>query len=313
MELCPAIPPHPISVVICTFNRLPLLTRAVESVLAQRHPYWELIVVDNNCTDGTCQYLEALASADPRIRWLHEPRQGVAHARNRGARAADHGIIAFCDDDQQADPLWLEELAKVFHVRPDVGCLSGPTILADQYLIPFRFRKIRGVLGDACMYSPPDGQWYLTGRTGLFGGNLAVRKEAFFQVGGFPDEMGRYGGTLKADEDILFSQAVFDAGYQLAYNPKAICHHALLPSRMTFSYLRRHARGMALTRARRGRLHRYLAEAIYKTLCLILYVWWPPSFTYQVYRAMIALFKIEAALRLYRDAAAPLPANKAME
>lgn len=296
---------HSISVVICTYNRLPLLAQAIDSVVAQRYRGWELIIVDNNSTDGTREYVLDLAADDPRIRWVPEPRQGAGYARNRGALSAAGDIIAFCDDDQQADPAWLEEISKVFRACPDVGCIGGPTILADKDRVPFHFRKMVGLLGEARSPRPPSEGWYLAGRVGLFGGNIAVRRQAFERAGGFPGDIGRCGEGLLADEDILFSHAVFDAGYQLAYDPKAVCYHALLPSRMTFSYLKRHARGMAFTRARRGKALRYVAEALFKALRLPIFLLWPPAFVYALYRLLVAVYKCEAAVRLRLAAAVP--------
>ena len=74
--------PH-VTVVICTYNRSHDLPFALESVLAQRDaPPYEVIVVDNNSTDGTKAVVEAHRDRHPHLRYVFEPRQGLPTARN---------------------------------------------------------------------------------------------------------------------------------------------------------------------------------------------------------------------------------------
>src|SRR3954462_3861203 len=67
-----------ISVVLSTYNRGPLLESALRSVLAQQlaAPAFELIVVDNNSTDGTRAIVDRVAAEDGRVRYVFEARQG---------------------------------------------------------------------------------------------------------------------------------------------------------------------------------------------------------------------------------------------
>jgi glycosyltransferase involved in cell wall biosynthesis len=92
-----------VSIVLSTYNRLPLLRSAVASVIAQTFRDWELIVVDDGSTDGTREYLEAIE--DPRVRPIWLEHGGVTWARNAGLRFAHGEWIAFHDSDD----LWLPE------------------------------------------------------------------------------------------------------------------------------------------------------------------------------------------------------------
>ena len=86
------------SVVIPSYNRLNVLPRAVESVLAQDEPDFELIVVDDGSTDGTKAWLAA--QTDPRIQVIASERnRGVSAARNLGLAAARAPVVAFLDSD----------------------------------------------------------------------------------------------------------------------------------------------------------------------------------------------------------------------
>jgi len=92
-----------VSVIIPTFNRLPLVREAVGSVCAQRDAVCETIVVDDGSTDGTGEALER--EFGTRIRVLRTTNRGVAAARNRGVAASRGDHLAFLDSDD----LWLPD------------------------------------------------------------------------------------------------------------------------------------------------------------------------------------------------------------
>ncbi|MEY3050959.1 MAG: hypothetical protein RLY31_744, partial [Bacteroidota bacterium] len=78
-----------ISVIIPCYNVATYLDAAVDSVLSQTYTNWEMILVDNNSTDGTRTRMEAHAARHPdRIVCLSETRQGVSAARNKGMTIA---------------------------------------------------------------------------------------------------------------------------------------------------------------------------------------------------------------------------------
>lgn len=93
-----------VSVILPTWNRLPLLRRAVDSVLAQTCRDFELIVADDGSTDGTRAYLESIG--DPRVRPIRLGHRGdLTSARSAGLRHAHGEWVAFLDSDD----LWLRE------------------------------------------------------------------------------------------------------------------------------------------------------------------------------------------------------------
>lgn len=84
----------------------PWLRTAIESVLAQTHDEWELIVADDASGDGTAELAEQIAARDPRIRVVRRAsRGGPAVARNQALAAARGRYVAFLD----ADDWWLPE------------------------------------------------------------------------------------------------------------------------------------------------------------------------------------------------------------
>ena len=103
-----------ITVAICTWNRSELLDRTLAEMRHLRIPQgieWELLVVNNNCTDDTDAVLERHSSALP-LRRLLETRQGHSHARNCAVAAATGELIIWTDDDVLVDPEWMAEYAR---------------------------------------------------------------------------------------------------------------------------------------------------------------------------------------------------------
>ncbi|MGP5551142.1 glycosyltransferase family 2 protein [Psychrobacter namhaensis] len=89
-----------VTVYMPTYNRVALLQRAVESVLSQDYSNIELIVVDDNSTDGTHQYLAEMAEKDSRFRYfINEKNSGACVSRNKAIFAANGEYITGLDDD----------------------------------------------------------------------------------------------------------------------------------------------------------------------------------------------------------------------
>ena len=96
-----------VSVIIPTYNRLPMLKEAVDSVLAQDFEDFELIVVDDGSTDGTAEEIERYGK---RVHLLQHPEnRGVSAARNKGILRARGKYIAFLDSDD----LWVKGKLKI--------------------------------------------------------------------------------------------------------------------------------------------------------------------------------------------------------
>ena len=94
-----------ISVIVPTFNRKDMLSRALLSIFSQSHEPFEVIVVDNGSNDNT---QEMLRDEFPKVRLLLEPEQGVSRARNKGICEATGEWIAFLDSDDEWQPDKLE-------------------------------------------------------------------------------------------------------------------------------------------------------------------------------------------------------------
>lgn len=115
-----------ISVILPTRNRARLLGRAIDSVLAQQHRAWQLVVVDDGSTDDTAQVLAGYT--DPRIACVTGAGRGSAAARNLGLAHATGEWVAFLDDDNLMAPGWLHAIALFAAGRPEMNVLYGAQV-----------------------------------------------------------------------------------------------------------------------------------------------------------------------------------------
>jgi glycosyltransferase involved in cell wall biosynthesis len=170
-----------VDVIIPTYNGLPYLKQAVESVLAQTHKDFILYIVDDGSTDkgATEKYVKALG--DPRVRYLRKKNGGQATARNYGIKASSSAYVAFLDSDDLWRPDKLAKQLEVMEKRSDVGLVYGLCKLIDA-----DGKEVRKVTyekrGDLFKY-------LLTGNRITGSGSMVlVRREVFDKVGVFHED-----------------------------------------------------------------------------------------------------------------------------
>ncbi|GAB7103684.1 hypothetical protein JCM4814A_19980 [Streptomyces phaeofaciens JCM 4814] len=219
------------TVVIATRERADRLAHALDSMLAQDHPDFEIVVVDNApVTDATRELVERKYAE--RVRYVTEPVPGLAMAHNKGIEAARGEVIAFTDDDVIADPRWLTALTAPFAADPGLGCATG-------LILPARLRTPAQVLLESHggfakgftartydPYDPPADEPLFPFTAGRFGSgaNMAFRTAVLRAVGGFDPATGA--GTLARGGDDLYGFVrVLAQGHRLHYTPQALVWH----------------------------------------------------------------------------------------
>jgi glucosyl-dolichyl phosphate glucuronosyltransferase len=244
--------PLRLSVVLPTHNRAGDLRHAIAALLRQSAPAssYEVIVVDNNCTDGTRDLLAAVD--DPRVRAVHEERQGLSHARNAGIAAAAADCVAFTDDDVEVAPDWVATLVDALDRQADVDGAGGrvlpswpdarPGWLTRAHWAPLALQDhgdSRRVF-DAAM------------PIGLIGANVAFRRRVFSRVGLFEPAVQRVRDGIGSTEDHEFLLRLYAAGGRMLYLPKLVARARVQPDRCARRYHRRwhfgHGRFHALMR-----------------------------------------------------------------
>jgi glycosyltransferase involved in cell wall biosynthesis len=230
-----------ISVIVCTYNRAESLKRALDSMLQMATPSnltWELIVVDNNCTDATPQVVSTFARhAGFPVVYLFEKTPGLSAARNAGLARARGKIITYTDDDVVVDANWLVSIRKAFQDL-DVAVVGGRVLLAPGQTFPSWWDpSFDGPFGK-CDHGDQvrvDGSHHLN----VIGANLSFRRSVFDQCGLFSSEIGRRGNALTMGEETELLTRILKLGHHVAYFPEALVYHTPSRTRMTVSYLRR--------------------------------------------------------------------------
>jgi hypothetical protein len=116
-----------VSVILATRNRSEYVPRAVESVLAQSYPNWELVAVDDGSDDDTSAVLATFD--EDRIRRFRTSHRGLSAARNHALAKASGDYVAYIDDDNTMHPDWLRSIVWAFKRWPHVDLLYGATII----------------------------------------------------------------------------------------------------------------------------------------------------------------------------------------
>ena len=122
--------PPKVSVILPTYNRENMLPRAMDSILNQTYPHFELIVINDGSKDNTQKILEEYAAKDKRIKIVqHEQNKGLVYGLNEGLDLATGKYIARMDDDDEAYPQRFEKQVAFFEEHPEfaaVGSYCGP-------------------------------------------------------------------------------------------------------------------------------------------------------------------------------------------
>jgi glycosyltransferase involved in cell wall biosynthesis len=220
----PVSPATPISVIVCTRDRPESLARCLAALAQLNYPYFEVIVIDNASRDVAT----ARAVAATSFRYVREERPGLDWARNRGIAEAQHEIIAYIDDDAQAEPGWLRGLASAF-ANPVVAAVTGLVVPSELETPAQRLFEQYGGMGKGTLAR----QWQraslrphdlIAAHQAGVGANMAFRRSVLRQVGLFDTALD-VGTPAWGGGDLDMFHRVLVAGMTLRYEPTAVVYH----------------------------------------------------------------------------------------
>ena len=231
-----------ISVILCTYNRDKYIYNVLKSVAENDYPHdqYEIVLVNNNSTDGTeneCRRFQT-DYPDIRFRYFIETNQGLSYARNCGIRNAQGDLLVYVDDDATVNTEYLRTYSDFFTHHPEAVAAGGPILPVyetkePEWMTHYTRQLITGklFLGNNQREFPH----------GAFpgGGNACYRKSVFDTVGLFNVELGRKGNSLiGAEEKDLFDKMTTH-GMHFYYLPNAILYHIIPPHKLTQDYFDR--------------------------------------------------------------------------
>ncbi len=243
-----------LTAIICTYNRARYVGKLLESIAANdlAKTEYELLLVDNNCTDNTREVCEAFAAAHPDVifRYTTESEQGLSAAKNRGIKEAKGDIIVYIDDDALVDPWYLRTYAEWFATHPETMACGGPIEPLYETSEPDWMTPYTKALLTAWMNYGEKVREYPRGRY-PGGGNAAYRKEVFEQVGGFNTALGRKGGNLMGSEEKDIFDKMHTLNMQILYLPEPVLHHCIPQAKLEKPYFDRLTLQMGISERQR--------------------------------------------------------------
>ena len=241
-----------LTVAICTWNRSKLLDQTLTHMHQLRIPAgvdWELLVVNNNCTDDTDAVIAVHANRLP-IRRLFEPRQGQTCSRNCAVAASCGEYLLWTDDDVPVDKDWLVEYAEGFRQWPEAAFFGGTIEPWFEGSPPAWLMRLWPTVDYCYAVRKPDPSLQQVQRNYLpFGANFAIRVADQTRYP-YDPTLGHKGkGMLGNDESSLMVK-MLDDGLVGRWLPMATVKHYIPRTRQTISHLQRYYRGQGEFQAR---------------------------------------------------------------
>jgi glycosyltransferase involved in cell wall biosynthesis len=197
-----------VSVVVCTLDRPDALARCLRALRECTPPPAQIVVVDQGARPVVLEGVD----------YVHMTERGVSRGRNRGARAAEHELLAFTDDDCVPAPEWIGGLERGYddgadgvtgRVLPLPGVPGGVPVSS------------RTSTARRTFSGPGQTPWDIG-----TGGNLSLRRSAFEAVRGFDEALGP-GTPARSAEDVDLLYRLANEGLTIRYEPDAVVYHEL--------------------------------------------------------------------------------------
>ncbi|HQH27641.1 MAG TPA: glycosyltransferase, partial [Oligoflexia bacterium] len=234
-----------ISVIICTWNRATLLDRTLTQMRALRIPPaldWELLVVNNNCSDDTDGIISRHEAFLP-LRRLFEPTLGKTYACNSALDSATGDLLVWTDDDVLVEPDWIAAYASAAERWPGNSYFGGPVIPWYESPPPAWVNENLDLLkGMLTLRDLAIEEGLFPENEMPFGANMALRREAFSNFR-FNPALGPIGGSLVMCEETSLFLQLRKNGDRGVWVPQAKVRHFVPQTRMTREYLWTWARG----------------------------------------------------------------------
>ena len=205
-----------VSVIICTRDRGDQVLRTIRSVLRNRYPAYEVIIVDQS-REPIEHGLTSLFH-DDRVRYRHSTDFGLSRGRNLGAGLSRGEIVAFTDDDCEVQDDWIDKIIDAFALNDRIQIVFGSVAAASydlesglipHYLIrePFVARSVLN-------------KWRING----MGACMALRRNIWIKLSGFDVCLGA-GTPLHSGEDTDFALRTLISGNWIYETPSVKVKH----------------------------------------------------------------------------------------
>jgi len=236
-----------VSIVICCYNSVSRLKPTLEHIAQQvvpPHISWELIIIDNDSTDGTDEYAEEVWQnlyCHIPFHIVFEPQSGLSYARKKGVFSAQYEYILFCDDDNWLDNYYVTTVFELFENNIDVGVIGGKGKAVSDVSFPKWFANIQ----DFYAVGPQQDKSGYTKNKAVYGAGMAVRKSIYLDIINNYKLLltGRKGNKITAGEDYEICSIFMILDYNILYDSNLTFAHFIPKERFTKEYFNKVRKG----------------------------------------------------------------------
>ena len=202
-----------VSIIIINYNGKSYLEKCLESIKKIKYDNLEIIVVDNNSTDGT---MEFLAQNYPSIITLKlDKNYGFAKPNNMAAKIAKGDFLLFLNNDTEVTPNFLTELVQVLVGNDQIGICQSLLLKPNGEIDSSGdFIDTIGVV-----YNSKEPIDKIREISSARGASMIIRKELFLDLEGFDEQF------FVSFEDVDLGWRTWIKGYKVAINPKSVVYH----------------------------------------------------------------------------------------
>jgi cellulose synthase/poly-beta-1,6-N-acetylglucosamine synthase-like glycosyltransferase len=207
-----------VTVVVPTRDRGDMIRETVERLMTLSYPVMEIVVADQSSDEATTRMVDEVARGDTRVRVHRTGTRGLGVNRNVGLAVSGTDIVAYTDDDCIVADGWVEAIVAEFTNNPEVAAVFGR-------LLPYERTDRTGTETgfkpetQRVEYSELTPPWWIG-----HGGNMAFRRAALVEVGGFDPMLGA-GAPLRSGEDADIIYRLLRSGRRIVYSPDALAYH----------------------------------------------------------------------------------------
>ena len=228
------------SILISTWNncqRLQLTLDTLAQMIIPKGLTWELVIVNNACTDQTDEVVRRFISRLPLI-YAKEPLRGLSRARNKGLSMAAGQLVIFTDDDVKPSPDWILVYWSVFKQYPEGYFFGGPIVSDfenpdfDRELLNFAPPSVKGLDWGQDIRVLNKGEYFIAA-------NWACPRETLLRCGAFNIHkgLGASGNRVSIGEENDLMARLQQEGWKPLYVPEAKIYHFVPKSKCTLKHI----------------------------------------------------------------------------
>lgn len=166
--------PLSVSIIMPAYKQAEYIKDAIDSVLSQTYPHWELIIVDDGSPDNVAEIANEYEKLDKRIKFYHTENKGVSAARNFAVSKSSGPFLLPLDADDKINPTYVEKAVRHFieHPETDLVYCQWEYFGTDEKATPIKYHGYQRLLIENSIF------------------NCAmIRKDTFLKAGGYDENM----------------------------------------------------------------------------------------------------------------------------